>query len=267
MEPQAGSSSLMLRGSRSFASLAPLLRLAHKILAIVSEGGVAAGPVEPLPAERVLDQELHHVAWGEELVADRELAAVARSPRLLPHPPALLGRVEVLVDPADGLVLGPERRQVGGIEQCKQLQQCGLAREQPRVWGVSIEQQRQILRELVEQAEEIAAISVADLAERKRITTRLPVLDVLLEGDMFSQGEDFEILLEAHNRKNEVVGEAKAGGPVNPATGTVTLKPRERMQVTMKMQLEFEGKFTVKALNPTTLAAYCSLELETDYTV
>ena len=31
--------------------------------------------------------------------------------------------------------------------------------------------------------------------------------------------------------------------------------------------LEFEGKFTVKALNPTTLTTYTTLELETDYAV
>jgi hypothetical protein len=102
----------------------------------------------------------------------------------------------------------------------------------------------------------------------KRITTRLPVLDVLLESfDMFSQGEDFEILLEAHDMKGNVVGEAKPGGSVNAATGTVILKPGEQLQVTLRMQMEFEGKFTVKALNPTTLTAYDTLELETDYAV
>ena len=100
-----------------------------------------------------------------------------------------------------------------------------------------------------------------------RVTTRLPVVDVLLEGDMFSQTADFEILLEAQDKKGNVVGEAKAGGLVNPTTGTVMLKPGAQVQVTIKMQMEFEGKFTVKALNPTTLAAYCSLDLETDYTV
>ena len=102
----------------------------------------------------------------------------------------------------------------------------------------------------------------------KRITTRLPVVDVLLQSsDMFSQGTDFEILLEAHDKKGNVVGEAKPGGPVNAATGTVTLKPGEQLQVTLRMQLEFEGKFTVKALNPTTLTAYDTLDLETDYAV
>ena len=98
-----------------------------------------------------------------------------------------------------------------------------------------------------------------------RITTRLPVIEVLLEGDIFSQAADFEILLEAQDKKGNVVGEAKAGGLVNPASGTLTLKPGERVQVTVKMQMDFEGKFTIKALNPTTLAVYCSLGLETDY--
>ncbi|MFL7794884.1 MAG: PglZ domain-containing protein, partial [Anaerolineae bacterium] len=66
----------------------------------------------------------------------------------------------------------------------------------------------------------------------KRITTRLPVVDVLLQSaDLFSQGADFEILLEAHDKKGNVVGEAKPGNPVNPATGTVILKPGEQLQV------------------------------------
>ena len=63
----------------------------------------------------------------------------------------------------------------------------------------------------------------------KRVTTRLPVVDLAVEGeDMFSLGETFEILLEAHNKKGEVVGEAKRGGPVDVATGTIALKPGGR---------------------------------------
>lgn len=102
----------------------------------------------------------------------------------------------------------------------------------------------------------------------KRITTRLPVMEVALECyDLFAQDTDFEILLEAHDKKGNVVGEAKAGGPVNPVTGTINLKPGERVQVTMKMNPEFEGNFIVKAMNPTTLATYCKIDLETDYVV
>jgi len=102
----------------------------------------------------------------------------------------------------------------------------------------------------------------------KRITTRLPVMEIGLETqDMFSVGSDFEILLEAHDKKGNVVGEAKPGGLVNPATGTITLKPGDKMQITLKMHMEYEGKFKVKALNPSTMAAFCQLDLETDYTV
>lgn len=102
----------------------------------------------------------------------------------------------------------------------------------------------------------------------KRITTRLPVIEVSLDTqDMFSVDTDFEILLEAHDKKGEVIGEAKPGGLVNPATGTVTLRPGEKLQVPLKMHMEYEGKFKVKALNPSTMVAFCQLDLETDYTV
>lgn len=113
-----------------------------------------------------------------------------------------------------------------------------------------------------------ATISLNYKNGAKRITTRLPVIEISLDTqDMFSVGSDFEILLEAHDKKGEVVGEAKPGGLVNPATGTITLKPGDKVQVTLKMQMEYEGKFKVKALNPSTMVAFCQLDLETDYTV
>ena len=102
----------------------------------------------------------------------------------------------------------------------------------------------------------------------KRITTRLPVIELALETqDMFSVESDFEILLEAHDKRGDVVGEAKPGAAVNAATGTITLRPGEKSNIALKMQLEFEGKFKIKALNPTTMVEYASIDLETDYTV
>jgi len=102
----------------------------------------------------------------------------------------------------------------------------------------------------------------------KRITTRLPVIDVLLESDdLFSQGARVEILLEAQDARGQVVGEPRPGGEVDPATRTLTLTPGQRQSVALRMDPDFEGFFTVKALNPTTLAAYGTLGLETDYTV
>lgn len=113
-----------------------------------------------------------------------------------------------------------------------------------------------------------ATVSMKYKNGAKRITTRLPVFDIALDTqDMFSVTSDFEILLEAHDKKGEVVGEAKPGGLVNPATGTITLKPGDKVQITLKMHMEYEGKFKVKALNPSTMVAFCHLDLETDYTV
>ena len=101
-----------------------------------------------------------------------------------------------------------------------------------------------------------------------RITTRLAVVSLAVEtSDLFSLHSDFEILLEAQDRKGNVIGEAKPGGAVNAATGTIILKPGQPEQVTLRMNLEYEGKFTLKALNPVTLASYATLDLETDYAV
>ena len=92
------------------------------------------------------------------------------------------------------------------------------------------------------------------------------MVEIRLEaGDLYSTVGEYEILLEAHDRKGNIVGEATPGGLVNPATGTITLKPGEAVQIPLKMQLDFEGKFIVKAMDPVTLAGYSQIELETDY--
>lgn len=105
----------------------------------------------------------------------------------------------------------------------------------------------------------------------KRITTRMPVVEVVLlsedmhSQDMFPQEIGIEVLLEALDSKGNVVGEPRTGADVNPATRTINLLPNQRKQIALRMDDEFRGKFTVKALNPTTLAALASLPLETDY--
>lgn len=102
----------------------------------------------------------------------------------------------------------------------------------------------------------------------KRITTRLPVFEIAVEmADFFWGDAEMNILLEAHDKSGNVVGEAKTGGAVNPATRTVAVTPGDTVQVTLRMEMEYEGKFTVKALDPSTLATYSKLDLETDYTV
>ncbi|MCG5549215.1 PglZ domain-containing protein [Halorhodospira halochloris] len=102
----------------------------------------------------------------------------------------------------------------------------------------------------------------------RRITTRVPVIDISIErDDMFSVDATYELLIEAQDKKGNVVGEAKVGGAVNAATGTVSLQPGDRERVTLKMSPEFEGKFKIKALDPRTNTNHAQLDLETDYAV
>lgn len=105
----------------------------------------------------------------------------------------------------------------------------------------------------------------------KKITTRLPVVEIAISGQssLFGGAEEaINLLLEAHDAKGNVVGEAKLGGLVNPSTGIISLKPDQMAQITIKMSMEFEGKFSIKALDPVTAREVGkSLDLETDYTV
>ncbi len=121
-----------------------------------------------------------------------------------------------------------------------------------------------------EKKAETLSVLISYKHEARKITTRLPVVEVSLagQGSLFGGEDAVEILLEAHDLKGQVVGEAKPGGAVNPATRLITLKPGVKIAVTIKMQLDFEGKFVLKALAPATLTALGKpLELETDYTV
>jgi len=100
----------------------------------------------------------------------------------------------------------------------------------------------------------------------RRITTRLPVVDVTVSAaDLFAMDTPVEILVEAQDRSGSVVGEAKPGGEVNPATGTLAVRPNKSVKVPVRMLEDFRGKFTLKALDPATLVVLASVELETDY--
>lgn len=112
----------------------------------------------------------------------------------------------------------------------------------------------------------------------KRITTRIPVIEIewvnkdrftldLFAEDIDTEIPSIEILIEAQDKGGNVVGEPRPGGEVNLATRTILLTLGRRLQVALRMDPEFEGKFKVVALNPTTLSSYGALNLETDYTV
>jgi hypothetical protein len=103
-----------------------------------------------------------------------------------------------------------------------------------------------------------------------KITTRLPVIEISAVGQsgLFNGDQIVEVMIEAHDEKGQIIGEAKPDGAVDPITRKLTLKPDEAVKVTLKMDLDFEGKFSVKALDPNTQAARgIQLDLETDYMV
>ena len=97
----------------------------------------------------------------------------------------------------------------------------------------------------------------------KAITSRRPIVELsVTSDDLFAQTE---ILLEAQSDAGDVIGEAKIGGIVNAATRTVSLQPGDSQKVTIIMDDDFEGAFTIKALNPNTLAEFTHIKLKTNY--
>ena len=115
---------------------------------------------------------------------------------------------------------------------------------------------------------EMPAVSLSYRKGLKKITTRIPVIDVLMDNaNLFGGGETYELRLEAVVKGGEtVVGEASAARCVNPATGLVSIQPGQSLSVPLRMvDPDFNGKFTVRALDPITNKCHCSLDLETDY--
>jgi hypothetical protein len=97
----------------------------------------------------------------------------------------------------------------------------------------------------------------------KAITSRRPSIELAVTSDdLFAQTE---ILLEAHSDAGDVIGEAKIGGVVNAATRTVSIQPGDSQKITIIMDDDFEGAFTIKALNPNTLAEFAHIKLKTNY--
>ncbi|MDB2596164.1 PglZ domain-containing protein [Pseudomonadales bacterium] len=112
-------------------------------------------------------------------------------------------------------------------------------------------------------AAEKAAVLLSYKRGARAITTRRPSIELSVSSDdLFTQTE---ILLEAHSDAGEVIGEAKIGGVVNAATRTVSLQQGDSQKITIIMDEDFEGAFTIKALNPNTLIELAHIKLKTNY--
>jgi hypothetical protein len=99
-----------------------------------------------------------------------------------------------------------------------------------------------------------------------KITTRRPVVDLAWPGLMFDE-QEIEIAVDAVDAKGSTVGEVGTGPAVNPATQGVRIRPGQAISIGLRMQDEFSGSFTVRAIDPSTQALLADLKLKTDYAV
>ena len=98
------------------------------------------------------------------------------------------------------------------------------------------------------------------------ITTRVPSVELsLVSVGIFDT--DIEILLEARDKKDNIVGEAKRGGRVDTGSGTVSMKAGEKINIIMSMNIDFQGKLSFSAFDPLTMTKHASISMETDYAV
>lgn len=99
-----------------------------------------------------------------------------------------------------------------------------------------------------------------------RIPMRRPVIDLAWpEADFFAEESEREVVVEAINAKDDVVGTATSGQTVNPATGGVRIQPGAAISVGLMMNDDFSGKFTVRVLDANTNITLAELPLKTAY--
>ena len=131
------------------------------VAALVLEPRVPLPHLVPDAAQRVVGQELDHVAGREELVAEGQFVGVARGLALLAGLiPQFLGR-EVLVDPADGLVLRPDALQFLAVDQGEHVVEHPLRRIEPVGRVVGAEQDADLVGQ--QPAQPVEEVAVGDV--------------------------------------------------------------------------------------------------------
>ena len=102
----------------------------------------------------------------------------------------------------------------------------------------------------------------------EKITTRRPVLDIAWpEASLFLEESEIEISVEALDSKGQPVGWVGSGTTVNLATQGVRIRPGQVVSVSLRMEDNFSGVFTVRATDPGNQALIAELKLKTDYAV
>jgi hypothetical protein len=99
-----------------------------------------------------------------------------------------------------------------------------------------------------------------------KITSRRPVLDLAWsQVDAFADEQEIEVAIEAVDSKGNIVGFVGSGQTVNPATQGVRIRPGLIVNVGLRMEDNFSGTFTVRALDPATQAIITDITLKTAY--
>ncbi len=99
-----------------------------------------------------------------------------------------------------------------------------------------------------------------------KITSRRPVMDISWPSlDMYDQDYEIEITVEVTDSKGNVVGTVGSGPTVNLATHGVRIRPGQAISVGLRMEDNFSGTFTVRALDPATQVIISDLSLKTAY--
>ena len=95
------------------------------------------------------------------------------------------------------------------------------------------------------------------------VTTRRPSIEVSCFGDSLFE-EPIDVMLEAFGN-NQSIGAPASSENVNATSGYVEIIPGQSLKITMALNDEFEGKFTICAKAPATGVILSEINLETDY--
>jgi hypothetical protein len=83
--------------------------------------------------------------------------------------------------------------------------------------------------------------------------------------EAFADEHEIEIAIEAVDSKGNTIGWVSSGQTVNPATQGIRIRPGQIVGVGLRMEEQFSGNFTVRAMDPATEAMIAELKLKTAY--
>lgn len=103
-----------------------------------------------------------------------------------------------------------------------------------------------------------------------KITTMRPSIDLSVSNidgaDLFCGEHDMDVSIAiVVQAEGKDVGRTHASAGYDPGSGCFKLRPGKAVKITLAMNEDYRGKFTVSALDPVTFEQFAKLDLETDY--